>query len=206
MLSVGDGAFSDSTDLAAISAEYRIGPEDLLEVSVYGAPDLNRTMRVSDRGEIVLPLIGSIRVEGLTVHEVEAEIAARLRGRYMHNPEVSVQVKEVRTWPVYVLGEVNRPGTFPIAASHPITVLQAVALGQGFAPMADRSAAYIIRTGPTGERFHIPVDLTQVLDGRMPDVTLQPNDVVFVPTNTVRSVGRGILDALLRVVTFRAIL
>jgi len=191
--------------LALPAMDHRIGADDLLETIVLEAPEFSRTVRVSERGEISLPLVGIIPAGGLTARELEVNIAERLRESYMLDPQVTVEIKEIRSHPIYVMGEVNRPGAFPLGGTQRITVLHAVTLGQGLRPMAAKSRTVIIRTTPRGERVKIPVDLGEVLAGRASDIALQSNDIVFVPTNAAKSVASGVLTTLLRIVTFRAV-
>lgn len=186
------------------TAGQRINPGDLLDVVVFDAPEISREVRVTEQGQISLPLLGAVAAAGLTAGELERSLVERLRGRYMVDPQVSVGVTEVRRDPIYVTGEVNRPGAFPIQPGGSMTVLQAVTLGEGLAPMA-ASRAMIIRTAPGGAKTRIPVNIGGMLAGRDPDVPLQPNDIVFVPRNTGKSVVSGFFGALLRVVTFRGI-
>jgi polysaccharide biosynthesis/export protein len=202
------GSLGDETadSLLALSAmDHRIGADDLLEIIVLEAPEFSRTVRVSERGEIPLPLVGIIPAGGHTARELEVTIAERLRTSYMLDPQVTVEVKEIRSHPIYVMGEVNRPGAFPLGGTQRITVLHAVSLGQGLRPMAAKGRTVIIRTTPAGERVKIPVDLGDVLAGRASDIALQSNDIVFVPTNAAKSVASGVLTTLLRIVTFRAV-
>jgi polysaccharide biosynthesis/export protein len=106
---------------------------------------------------------------------------------------------------IYVVGEVRRPGAFPLDRRPGLTVLQAIALGEGLGARAARGRAVIIRTGRSGERTELPVDLGDVLAGRTPDVPLQPRDVVFVPSSAAKSASLGVVDALVRMVTLRAV-
>ncbi len=112
----------------AVSAEYRIGSQDLLEVNVFDAPELNRSLRVSANGEISLPLVGAIQASGLTAREVENSLESRLR-IYMNDPHVGVLVTGVESHPVSVLGAVNQPGVFQVRG--PKTLLEMLSMAQG---------------------------------------------------------------------------
>jgi polysaccharide biosynthesis/export protein len=182
-----------------------IVPRDLLQVTVFGAPELSAEVRVTETGEISLPLLGLMRAGGATPGELEAELVARLRETYMHDPHVSVQVKEEAAQPIYVLGEVNQAGAYRTTDNEPMTILRAVSLARGLKQSAASRGTVVIRTGPTGERVQLPVDLVKVLGGQAPDVVLQVNDVVYVPTNTGRAITLGLINALVRVVTFRTV-
>jgi polysaccharide biosynthesis/export protein len=191
--------------MGARSAGSVIGPLDVLEVTVLEAPEFTRTVRVSEAGAISLPLLGHVPAAGLTPHELEEELAARLRDAYMVDPQVSVHVTESASEPIYVVGEVQQPGAFTAAGANRLTVLQAVALARGLKPAASRRGVYVIRSTPDGSTVQIPVPITRVLSGQEPDLVLEPSDIVYVPTNMERSVALGVVNALVRVVTFRAV-
>jgi polysaccharide export outer membrane protein len=288
--------------------DYRIGPQDLLEISVFEAPELNRAVRVSASGEISIPLIGAVQASGLTPKALEFVLQELLRRTYMKDPHVSVFMKEMQSHPVSVFGAVKKPGVFQIdgpkslvevlsmaeglaedagdtvivmrgaalpggqeptpdpsspkaklnvpaandsrAAEDPtggptvesslksllesgdprynvtvypgdvvkvtragvvyvegdvkkpggfilktnenISVLQAVALAEGLTRTAAGSRARIIRTSEaTGARTEIPIDLNKILAGGLTDAMLRPNDIVFVPNSTGKSVFYG---------------
>lgn len=190
---------------ASVAHARRIAPLDLLQVTVFEVADLTRAVRVSADGDISLPLVGLVRAAGATPRELEKALAEKLR-TYMHEPHVAVVVTESATQPVYVLGEVNEPGAFtPGLSDSGMTLLRAVSLAGGFSRSAANSRTVVIRTGPSGERVQIPVNLDHVLRGAAADFPLVPNDVVYVPKNTERAVALGVVDALLRVVTFRTV-
>jgi polysaccharide biosynthesis/export protein len=182
-----------------------VGPHDLLDILVFDAPELSRSARVSAGGEIALPLLGVIPVSGLTSAEVAEELERRLADSYMTSPHVTVQVTESPNRHVYVFGEVNRPGALQMNARDRLTVLQAVAMGGGTAPLAARSRAVVIRPEAGGGRLHIPVNLDQLVKGRTEDLPLLPNDVLFVPRSTARSFLGSFWGAFTRLVTLRAI-
>jgi polysaccharide biosynthesis/export protein len=111
--------------------DYQIGPEDLLEISVLEAPDLNRTVRVSDDGTISLALLGSIPAAGLSARELQADLEDRLRHTYMKDPQVSVFVQEMRSHPVSVFGAVEKPGVYQIRYAK--TLVEVLSMAQGLA-------------------------------------------------------------------------
>jgi len=116
----------------ALSAqEYRIGPEDVLNINVFEAQELNREVRVSAGGEISLPLLGSVRAAGLTPRELEFVLQELLHRTYMKDPHVSVFVREMQSHPVSVMGAVRRPGVFQIRGSK--TLLEVLSLAEGLA-------------------------------------------------------------------------
>jgi polysaccharide export outer membrane protein len=116
---------------AVTAQEYRIGPEDVLSISVFEAQELNREVRVSASGEVSLPLLGSVRAAGLTPRELEFVLQELLHRTYMKDPHVSVFVREMQSHPVSVMGAVRRPGVFQIRGSK--TLLEVLSLAEGLA-------------------------------------------------------------------------
>jgi len=123
----------------AVSArEYRIGPEDVLNINIFQAQELNREVRVTAGGDISLPLIGSVRAAGLTPGELEFVLQELLHRTYMKDPHVSVFVREMQSHPVSVMGAVRRPGEFQIRGSK--TLLEVLSLAEGLADDAGETA------------------------------------------------------------------
>jgi len=123
----------------ALSAqEYRIGPEDVLNINVFEAQELNREVRVSSAGEISLPLLESVHAAGLTPRELELVLEELLRRTYMKDPHVSVFVREMQSHPVSVLGAVGKPGVFQVRGSK--TLLEILSLAEGLADDAGETA------------------------------------------------------------------
>ena len=135
--------------LAGFGADYRIGPNDLLEIDVYGVTDLKRTVRVNSTGLVSLPLIGSIALAGLTAQQAEAAIAARYAEKYLQDPQISVFIKEFTSQRVTIEGAVARPGIYPLTGQ--ITLLRAMALAGGRGELANLDNVMVYRTGPDGK-------------------------------------------------------
>jgi len=304
-------------------ADYRIGSDDELAINVLEAPDLSSAYRVSADGNISMPLLGTIKVAGLTPHETELVLEALLRRTYMKDPQVTVTVVEMQShtvsvlgavqkpgvfqirgtktllemlsmagglasdagdavlvmrgadadfaagnarqiqtvkgmmgsapgegndgsssvvtknentvevslkqllqtgdprynvpvYPgdiikvkaagiVYVVGDVNRPGGFPVQDNEHITILQAIALGQGLARDADKSKAKIIRVAENGKQIELPVHLNKILSGEAPDRALRPKDILFIPKNGAKSAGRAALTTFSQWIVWRGI-
>jgi polysaccharide export outer membrane protein len=279
------------------STEYRIGPDDLISVTVLQASELNASVRVSETGDISLPLLGMVRAADLTTAELELRLEDRLREKYIRNPDVTVRAVEIRSHGVavvgavrhagvvqipraaplldvislaggladdagdsvlimrkpaatgveasgttgtvreviplkalmqsqpaanvaihpgdvvnvqsaavvYVVGAVNKPGAFAMRGNDRLTVLRAVALGEGVTSVASTQNALVLRTRSGGERTEIPIDLRAVLKGTAPDIALEPQDLLFVPTNGGKVATRAMLDYATRLFTFRVI-
>ena len=112
-------------------AEARIGPDDVLDITVFEAPELNCTLRVSANGEISLQLLGPVKAGGLTPGQLESVLQGLLRGKYMKDPHVGVFVRELQSHPVSVVGAVKKPGVFQIRDTK--TVLELLSMAEGLA-------------------------------------------------------------------------
>jgi polysaccharide export outer membrane protein len=128
---------------AATSVDYRIGPEDLLAISVFEAPALNRTVRVSADGDISLPLLGAVQAMGLTSRQLEAVLEELLRRSYMKDPHVGVFVEQVQSHPISVFGAVERPGVYQIRGAK--TLVEVLSMAQGLA--SDAGDTVIVERG-----------------------------------------------------------
>lgn len=160
---------------------YRIGPADLLEISVYQEKDLERKVRVSPDGVITMPLAGTVKVAGLGVADAEKAVTERLR-RYLIAPQVSIFIAEYGNKQVYVLGEVAKPGSYPLPTEAGLTVIEAITLAGGFSQYAAPDKTRVIRKKPGGSA-NIPIDVSAVTKrgDKSKDIPLEPNDVVYVP-------------------------
>lgn len=180
-------------------AEYRVGPQDLIEIVVYGLPELARTVRVNAKGQISLPLIGQVDVTGLTAQSLERTIAERLSEKYLQNPQVTVFIKEFTTLRFTVEGAVNRPGVYPLVGQ--MTLLRALAVAGGQGPLSDMSEVLLFRVTPVGESISVKYDATKIRTGEAPDPLMQNDDLVVVNRSKARaafkdSLFRDILDVL----------
>jgi polysaccharide biosynthesis/export protein len=264
----------------------RLASGDLLLVNVFGASDYNHEVRVATDGFVNLPLIGAVSVAGLTPREVAADLQTRFsKGGYFNNPEVSVFVKEYSTQGISVLGEVQKPGVYPLLGSRTLfdvlsaasgttqtagnkvyithrdrpqqpevvkltydgsgvvqsnvpvlpgdtvivqkagmvyvvgnvqkptgivmvdpslTVLKAIALAQGIAPNASLDKARLVRKTSDGQ-IAIPLQLKKMLAAKIPDMRVEPEDVIFVPNSTASSAFKRSLELALQTVSGIAI-
>lgn len=140
--------------------DYRLGPGDQLRITVFNEPDLTGQYLVSDQGSIAYPLVGSVEAVGLTLAEFTAQLQTALL-TYVRQPNVSVEVSNYR--PFFILGEVQRPGTYPYSAH--LTVPNAVATAGGFTYRANRSRVYIKHANETEERAYNLTNSTPVMPG-----------------------------------------
>ena len=170
--------------LAGFGADYRIGPNDLLEIDVFGVTELKRTVRVNSTGMVSLPLIGTVKLSGMTAQEAEAAIAERYAEKYLQDPQISVFIKEFTTQRVTIEGAVQRPGIYPLTGQ--ITLLRAMALAGGRGDLANLENVMIYRTGRDGKLESQTFDLDRVRSGEIPDPLVLPEDVIVVQRKPVR--------------------
>jgi polysaccharide export outer membrane protein len=158
-------------------AEYRLGPEDVIEVFVWKEPELSTTVTVRPDGRISLPLVNDLDATGKTGNELAAEITVRL-GKYIVQPVVNVMVKQVNSLKISVLGEVRKPDVYRI--KNRVTVLDAIAMAGGFTDLAKPNRVIVIRNTPSGPQ-RIKVDIKRlVADETGAPLYLQALDTVYV--------------------------
>ena len=157
--------------------EYLIGASDLLEIKVFQADELSRSVRVDARGNISLPLLGSIRVAGLTPAMVERRLADLLGKNLLQNPQVTVFVKEFTAQRVTVEGEVNKPGVFPIKGQ--VTVLQAIAMAEGLGEFAAPESVVLFRKQGNAAR-PFSINLSAIRNGLESDHYVQNDDRIVI--------------------------
>jgi len=166
------------------SKEFLIGPEDVLDVVVWRNQDLSRTVVVRPDGMISMPLIGDVEATGVTANQLAERLAARLKD-FKESPSVTVSVKEVNSYNVYVLGEVAKPGKYQLK-SH-TTVLQAIAMAGGFTIYASKNKMQVVRNSLNGDgrprEMRIPARYDDLVSGKgeLGNFILKAADIVVVP-------------------------
>ncbi|MGH6993843.1 MAG: polysaccharide biosynthesis/export family protein [Caulobacteraceae bacterium] len=179
---------------SANGADYRIGPLDKLDITVFEVKDLSiDKLEVDASGRILLPLIGSLVAEGKTTSELSAEIAARLAKSYLQDPQVSVVVEEAAGQKVSVEGAVNEAGVFDLKGR--TSLLEAVAMAKGTSKYANLHKVSIIRRIDGAERA-ATFDLSAIGSGKAPDPEVVGNDVVIVADSHAKDLWRGMVEAL----------
>jgi polysaccharide export outer membrane protein len=175
---------ASSAEAAAISrisgtaAEYLIGPEDVLDISVWKNPELSRKVPVRPDGKVSLPLVNDMQAAGLTPSELRTALAAKL-GEFVPSPEIAVIVAEVHSLKVSVVGSVKTPARFELKS--PATVLECIAMAQGLTEFASREKIVVLRqNGATTTR--IPFNYRKVSEGSDQDnFFVRPGDIIVVP-------------------------
>jgi len=162
---------------ARVGTEYRLSPLDIVEISVFQVPDLTKTVEINARGDIALPLIGTVQAGGKTTTELQEEIAAKLAKDYLQSPQVSVFVKEYRSQKVTVEGAVVSPGVYEIPGQ--ASLLQVLAMAKGIDRVGDDNSVMIFRN-IDGQRMAAAFDVDKIRKGENDDPQVLAGDTVVV--------------------------
>ena len=159
--------------------DYRIGPEDVLDIAVWNNTAISRTVPVRPDGKISLPLLNDVQAAGLTPMQLRDVLIKKL-AEYMPTPEVSVIVREVHSFKVSVIGEVKKPGRHELKSR--ATVLDLLAMAEGLGEFAARGRIVILRhDGNALKRILFNYNKVVSADGELENFLLQPGDIVVVP-------------------------
>lgn len=162
----------------ALSPDYVIGVEDVIEISVWKNPDVSKTVMVRPDGMISLPLVGDVKAAGLTPLQLRDTLNEALK-EYQETVVTSVIVQEINSYRIFILGEVMSPGTYTMTRK--MSVLQAIALAGGFNPFASRKIVLVRENGASTEKIFIRFDDIVDTDARRDkNLILKPGDTVFV--------------------------
>ncbi|MBS0227197.1 MAG: polysaccharide export protein [Proteobacteria bacterium] len=180
-------AFQEATD-------YHIGAMDMLTISVFGVDALSKDVRVNAKGQISLPLIGTVNAGGRTTQQLEAELKQLYSANYLQNPQVSVFVKEFSSQKVTLEGALGHPGIFPITGK--ITLLQALALAGGVDEAKADPRGIVIMRQVNGRRMAAAYDIRMLRNGTIDDPQLYGDDIVVVEESGSKSAMRKFLQAM----------
>jgi polysaccharide export outer membrane protein len=169
----------------AVSSEYVIGAEDVLDITVWRNPDLSRQVQVRPDGRISMPIIRDVVAVGKTPTQLAEEMTNKLK-EYVQNPVVAVTLKEVNSSNVFLLGEVAHPGRYPLKSK--MTLLQGITIAGGFKETAARNQIVIFRfieTAPGQKRFTASYDDIVLRSGISDNFELKPGDTLVVPSESM---------------------
>jgi polysaccharide biosynthesis/export protein len=174
-------AMPDDTVKKSATADpnYVIGAQDVLDISVWKEPDVSRVVPVRPDGRISLPLLNDVQAAGLTPAQLAAQITESLK-KYVTNPQVTVIVTTINSQRVYILGEVTRPGAFPLIPG--MSVLQALSSAGGFTQFAKVKSIFVRRI-ENGKESKYPFNYREVISGKKAeqDILLKAGDTIVVP-------------------------
>lgn len=174
-------AMTDVTPKKSATADpnYVIGAQDVLDINVWKEPDVSRVVPVRPDGKISLPLLNDVQAAGLTPDQLAAKVTEDLK-KYVTNPQVTVIVTMINSQRVYILGEVTRPGAFPLLPG--MSVLQALSSAGGFTQFAKVKSIFVRRV-ENGKEEKFPFNYKDVINGKKPeqDILLKAGDTIVVP-------------------------
>ncbi|WP_168191408.1 polysaccharide biosynthesis/export family protein [Thermomonas aquatica] len=181
------GAYEGATD-------YRIGAQDLLEISIFGVQELNKEVRVNSNGQVSLPLIGGMMAGGKTIPEFEAELAKKYSEGFLQNPQVSVFVKEFTSQRITLEGAVAKPGIYPITGR--TSLLQAIALAGGVDDKLADLGGIVLMRKVAGKRQAAVYDLREVRRGNIEDPQLYGDDIIVVEQSGSKTAFRRFIESM----------
>lgn len=168
----------DAANQANPQFTYVIGPQNVIQIKIFGDASTNQIYRLDESGQIKHTLIGNIKLGGLTIAEAEQLIEKKLSGDYIINPHVNIFILEYSRFSI--IGEVQRPGTYEITGR--VSIIEAISMASGFTRVADTRHVKVIRKKENQE-ITIPVDTTRITErgDRSAEVYIEANDVIAVP-------------------------
>ncbi|WP_245842218.1 polysaccharide biosynthesis/export family protein [Sphingomonas adhaesiva] len=178
-------------DLTASDRPALIGPLDTIQVDVFNVPDLSREMQVDASGRIAMPLIGTVDARGKTAQELASAVETALRGRYVRNPEVTVNIKSSVSQVVTIDGQVVEPGLYPV--TNQMTLLRAIASAKGLSEYAREDDVVILRT-VDGRKMAGLYNIGAIRRGAYDDPAIYANDVVVVGDSPQRRLFRDFVS------------
>ena len=174
-------------------ADYRVGPLDTVDVTVYQEPDLSaKALQVDAAGQIALPLVGTVQATGKTAAELSRELETILGTKYLRNPQVTVTVAASVSQKVSIQGEVREPGVYPL--SGPTTLLGVLSMAKGESEVASLKQVVVFRD-INGQRMGATFDVASIRKGEAADPAIQGNDMIVVGSSGAKKFWRGVVNA-----------
>ena len=174
------GQEQDSSSKSRVTENYRLNTKDVIRVEVFQEPDLLRELRVNADGKVALPLIGNVKVGGMTVLDAQQLIRDLYEKDYLVNPQVNLLVLEYAERRVSVTGQVNRPGPVLIPPEEEMTFTQAIAAANGLNLRAAENRITLTRMMPDGKPRKYTLDYDEIVNDPRKDMKLQDGDTIYV--------------------------
>ena len=176
------------------ASDYRIGAQDLLQISVLGVKELDKDVRVNSNGQISLPLIGGVMAGGKSIPELETELAKKYSEGFLQKPQVTVFVKEFTSQRITMEGAVNKPGIYPITGR--TSLLQAIALAGGVDDKVADLGGIVVMRQVGGKKQAAVFDLRQVRKGVIDDPQMYGDDVIVVEQSGSKTAFRRFIESV----------
>lgn len=174
------------------SSAYKIGPLDLLDITVFRVPELSKSVQVAATGTINLPLVGEVPAAGRTARDVERDLTKRFGGKFLQSPQVNVTIKEYNSQRVTIDGAVKKPGVYPIRGE--TTLLQLIATAEGLTDTAQTEIAVFRKSD--GKNQAAKFDVDQIRSGSAKDPEIMEGDLIVVSDSSLKTTYQGLLKAL----------
>jgi polysaccharide export outer membrane protein len=174
------------------SSAYKIGPLDLLDITVFRVPELSKTVQVAATGTINLPLVGEVPAAGRTAQDVERDLTKRFGAKFLQSPQVNVTIKEYNSQRVTIDGAVKKPGVYPIRGE--TTLLQLIATAEGLTDTAQTEIAVFRKADGKSQAAKFDVD--EIRSGRAKDPEILEGDLIVVSDSSLKTTYQGLLKAL----------
>lgn len=182
--------------------EYRLGPQDQIEIGVFGVSDLTKTVRVNSNGQVSLPLVGAVQAGGKTIPQFEADLTRLYGESYLQDPQVTVFVKEYASQRITFEGAVRQPGIYPLTGR--TTLLQGIAIAKGLDPLADLGGVVLFRQ-VDGQRMAAVYDMRDLRNGKVADPLLYGDDIIVVEQSNSKTALRRFIESVPAVALFMAL-
>lgn len=179
-------------DLTMPARPYVIGPSDQLAIDVFGVPELSRGVTVDLAGRISLPLTGSMIASGMTADELSADIERKLRGQYVRDPKVSVNITAAANQVITVDGAVGAPGVYPVLGR--MTLMRAIAKASGTTEFTQEDYVVVFRRAQ-GQEYAMLYDIRAIRQGMYPDPEIYTNDLIVVGESRARRIFKDLLSS-----------
>ncbi len=179
------------SDLTASDRPALIGPLDTIQIDVFNVPDLSREMQVDASGRISMPLVGTVDARGKTAAELAGAIEGALRGRYVRNPEVTINIKSSVSQVVTIDGQVVEPGLYPV--TNQMTLMRAIASAKGLSEFARQEDVVILRT-VNGRKMAGLYNVEAIRRGEYDDPAVYANDMIVVGDSPQRRLFRDFVS------------
>ena len=174
--------FANGSENSQGESQYKLRPLDVLTIKVFQEPDLDTVYKISQNGMIVLPLVNAVKVAGLTVQEAQKLIKQLYEKDFLVNADVSIFISEYSPKCVYVVGQVNRPGTVVFPPEEAMTLSKAIAYSNGLTRLANQRSVIVKRLLPSGELKVFDIDFRAILNNeKVRDFPVLEGDTIEVP-------------------------